>query len=97
MSWPICPKSKKIVKIIEECERTLFGEEKEIWSPRTDHEHLTLLKRTHHLLEEIGQDDKKNNKLYEKVRTVGHNLGISFWDDSEEESSDESIGTPTSN
>ena len=71
-------------------------EEKEIWSPRTDHDHLTLLKRTHHLLEEIGHSDKKGKKLYEKVRTVAHNLGISFWDESEEESdSEESVGTPT--
>ena len=32
-------------KLVEECERTIFGEEKEIWSPRTDLDHLTILKR----------------------------------------------------
>lgn len=89
MSWPSCPKSKSIIKLIEECERTIFGEEKEIWSPRTDLDHLTMLKRINHLLDEIGHNDKKEKKLYEKARVIAHNLGISFWDESEEESENE--------
>tara|TARA_B100000927_G_C16093559_1_gene320193 strand:+ start:17 stop:313 length:297 start_codon:yes stop_codon:yes gene_type:complete len=96
MSWPTCPKSKKLVKLIEESERTLFGEEKEVWSPRTDHDHQTILKRVHHLLDELGHNDKKHKKLYEQVRTIAHNLGISFWDESEEESdSEDNLETPT--
>lgn len=83
-TWPTCPKSKKIVKIVEECERTIYGQEKDSWSPRTDHDHSTLLKRINKLLIEIGHKDNiDKKKLYEKTRIVAHNLGVSFWDESE--------------
>ncbi len=54
MSWPTCPKSKKIIKIIEESETTLFGDETEIWSPRSDHHDNLILKRIEILLIEIA-------------------------------------------
>ena len=91
MSWPTCPKSKKIIKIIEESETTLFGDETEIWSPRSDHHDNLILKRIEILLIEIGHYDKKDNKLYEKVRIIAHNLGISFWDDSETDSESDGV------
>ena len=90
MSWPTCPKSKKIVKIVEECERTIFGEENQAWSPRTDLSHLILVKRINKILEEIGHKeniDKK--KIYEKTRIIAHNLGVSFWDESESDTDSE--------
>ena len=79
MSWPTCPKSKRIIRIVEECERTIFGEENQTWSPRTDLSHLILVKRINKILEEIGHKeiiDKK--KIYEKTRIIAHNLGVSF-------------------
>ena len=90
MSWPTCPKSKKIVRIVEECERTIFGEENQAWSPRTDLSHLILVKRINKILEEIGHKeniDKK--KIYEKTRIIAHNLGVSFWDESESDTDSE--------
>ena len=83
MSWPTCPKSKKIVKIVEESERTIFGEENSKWSPRTDLDHEILLKRVDHILVELGHKDNLHKKIYEKVRIIAHNLGVSFWDESE--------------
>ena len=83
MSWPTCPKSKKIVKIVEESERTIFGEEKSNWSPRTDLEHEILLKRINHILVELGHKNNLDKKIYEKVRIIAHYLGFSFWDESE--------------
>lgn len=89
-SWPTCAKSKKIVKIIEECERTIYGEEKESWSPRTDHDHTTLLKRINKLLIEIGHKENiEKKKIYEKTRIIAHNLGVSFWDESESDTESE--------
>ena len=83
MSWPTCPKSKKIVKIVEESERTIFGEENSKWSPRSDLDHEILLKRINHILIELGHKENLNKKIYEKVRIIAHNLGVSFWDESE--------------
>ena len=89
-TWPTCPKSKKIVKIIEECERTIYGQEKDSWSPRTDHDHSTLLKRINKLLVEIGHKDNiDKKKIYEKTRIIAHNLGVSFWDESESDTESE--------
>jgi hypothetical protein len=90
MSWPTCPKSKRIIRIVEECERTIFGEENQTWSPRTDLSHLILVKRINKILEEIGHKeiiDKK--KIYEKTRIIAHNLGVSFWDESESDTDSE--------
>lgn len=83
MSWPTCPKSKKIVKIIEESERTIYGEEKSTWSPRTDLDHEILLERINKILVELGHKENMHKKIYEKVRIIAHNLGVSFWDESE--------------
>ncbi len=89
-TWPTCPKSKKIVKIIEECERTIYGQEKDSWSPRTDHDHATLLKRINKLLIEIGHKENiEKKKIYEKTRIIAHNLGVSFWDESESDTESE--------
>ena len=90
MSWPTCPKSKKIVRIVEECERTIFGEENQAWSPRTDLSHLILVKRINKILEEIGHKENINKKkIYEKTRIIAHNLGVSFWDESESDTDSE--------
>ena len=89
MSWPTCPKSKKIVKIVEESERTIFGEENSKWSPRTDLEHEILLKRIDHILVELGHKENLDKKIYEKVRIIAHNLGVSFWDESESDTESE--------
>lgn len=90
MSWPTCPKSKKIVKIVEECERTIFGEENQAWSPRTDLSHLILVKRIDNILIEIGHKENiKKKKIYEKTRIIAHNLGVSFWDESESDTESE--------
>ena len=48
-----------------------------------------MLTRIDNLLDEIGHNDKKEKKLYEKARVIAHNLGISFWDESEDESENE--------
>ena len=52
--------------------------EKESWSPRTDHDHSTLLKRINKLLIEIGHKENIDKKIYEKTRIIAHNLGYHF-------------------
>ena len=89
-TWPTCPKSKKIVRIVEECERTIFGEENQAWSPRTDLSHSTLLKRINNILVEIGHKENIDKKrIYEKTRIIAHNVGGSFWDESESDTDSE--------
>ena len=79
MSWPVCDKSKQIIKLVEHCELSIFGDEMERWSPTSTTNKNLLVYRVNKLLDEIGLSSRKNILLYEKVRLVAHNLGVSFW------------------
>ena len=35
-SWPSCNKSKRIIKVIEESEATIYGNEMALWSPKSN-------------------------------------------------------------
>ena len=81
MSWPDCEKSKRIIKLIEQCELSIYGDEMERWSPTTTATKNLIIFRINKLLDEIGLSSRKNSLLYEKVRLITHNLGISFFDE----------------
>ena len=81
MSWPDCEKSKRIIKLIEQCELSIYGDEMERWSPTTTATKNLIIFRVNKLLDEIGLSSRKNSLLYEKVRLITHNLGISFFDE----------------
>ena len=87
-SWPSCNKSKRIIKVIEESEATIYGNEMALWSPKSDRVDNQLTNRIDKLLDEIGHSHKKEHLIFEKVRVIAHHLGIDFFDDDTE--SDES-------
>jgi|TARA_Y100000389_G_scaffold189128_1_gene212499 hypothetical protein len=90
-SWPTCNKSKRIIKVVEECEITIFGDEMALWTPKSNLSENQLTKRVNRLLDEIGHSHKKELYLFEKVRVIAHHMGIDFWDnDTESDESDES-------
>jgi len=79
MSWPVCPKSKMMINLIEHCELSIYGDEMERWSPTSTTNKNLIVFRVNKLLEEIGLSSRKDLLLYEKIRLVAHNLGVSFW------------------
>ena len=81
--WPSCKNSKIIIKLVENCEMTVFGDEMQQWSPTTPNNNNLIINRINKLLDEIGLVEEKNKKLYEKLRLISHHLGISFWDNNE--------------
>ena len=87
-SWPSCNNSKRIIKVIEESEATIYGNEMALWSPKSDRVDNQLTNRIDKLLDEIGHSHKKEHLIFEKVRVIAHHLGIDFFDDDTE--SDES-------
>jgi|TARA_B110000259_G_scaffold68894_1_gene81186 hypothetical protein len=87
-SWPSCNKSKRIIKVIEESEATIYGNEMALWSPKSNRVDNQLTNRIDKLLDEIGHSHKKEHLIFEKVRVIAHHLGIDFFDDDTE--SDES-------
>ena len=87
-SWPSCNKSKRIIKVIEESEATIYGNEMDLWSPKSNRVDNQLTNRIDKLLDEIGHSHKKEHLIFEKVRVIAHHLGIDFFDDDTE--SDES-------
>mgnify|MGYP001160794385 FL=1 len=87
-SWPTCNKSKRIIKVVEESEVTIFGDEMALWSPKSNISENQLSNRVDRLLDEIGHSHKKEHFIFEKVRVIAHHLGIDFFDDDTE--SDES-------
>jgi|TARA_B110000971_G_C19555728_1_gene296502 hypothetical protein len=87
-SWPSCNKSKRIIKVIEESEATIYGNEMALWSPKSNRLDNQLTNRIDKLLDEIGHSHKKEHLIFEKVRVIAHHLGIDFFDDDTE--SDES-------
>jgi len=95
MSWPVCPKSKRMIKLVEHCELSINGDEMERWSPTSTTNRNLLINRVNKLLEEIGLSSRKDMLLYEKIRLVAHNLGISFWN--EDSDSDDSNSVDDNN
>ena len=87
-TWPTCNKSKRIIKVIEESEATIYGNEMALWSPKSNRVDNQLTNRIDKLLDEIGHSHKKEHLIFEKVRVIAHHLGIDFFDDDTE--SDES-------
>ena len=69
-SWPTCNKSKRIIKVVEESEVTIFGDEMALWSPKSNISENQLTNRVDRLLDEIGHSHKKEHFLFEKVRVI---------------------------
>ena len=91
MSWPTHPKSKPIIKIIEESEMNIFGDEVDLWSPSKSYDNL-LMNRINHLLKQIGKKNKMDKDIFEKVKIIAENVGISFWNEElESETSEENL------
>jgi len=91
-SWPTCNKSKRIIKVIEESEVTIYGNEMALWSPKSNISDNQLTNRIDKLLDEIGHSHKKEHFIFEKVRVIAHHLGIDFFDvDTESDDSDDDI------
>ena len=94
--WPVHTKSKRMVKLVEHCELSIYGDEMERWSPTSTTTKNLLVNRVDKLLDEIGLSSRKNSLLYEKVRLITHNLGISFFDEgSDSDDTDEDTNEKT--
>ena len=91
MSWPSHSKSKKLIRLIENCEMSVYGDEMELWSPSKLTEKNLLLNRVNKLLDEIGKTNKNSLPLFEKVKIIAENVGISFWDESNDSDSDNEV------
>jgi hypothetical protein len=91
MSWPSHSKSKKLIRLIENCEMSVYGDEMELWSPSKLTEKNFLLNRVNKLLDEIGKTNKRSLPLFEKVKIIAENVGISFWDESNDSDSDKEL------
>jgi hypothetical protein len=85
MSWPLCKKSKRIIKVIENCEMTVFGDEMEQWSPKKLGEKNLIMNRVNILLEQTGLTGNENLRLYENVRIIAHHLGIKFFEEDDDD------------
>ena len=89
--WPVHSKSKRMVKLVEHCELSIYGDEMERWSPTSTTTKNLLVNRVDKLLDEIGLSSRKDILLYEKIRLIAYNLGISFWTEESDSDSDEDI------
>ena len=63
-SWPSCNKSKRIIKVIEESEATIYGNEMALWSPKSNAADNQLTNRIDKLLDEIGHSHKKEHLTF---------------------------------
>ena len=91
MSWPSHSKSKKIIRLIENCEMSVYGDEMELWSPNKLSNKNLLLNRVNKLLDDLGKTNKKNLPLFEKVKVIAENVGVSFWDEDNDSDSDKEV------
>ena len=89
--WPVHTKSKRMVKLVEHCELSIYGDEMERWSPTSTTTKNLLVNRVNKLLDEIGLSSRKDILLYEKIRLIAYNLGLSFWTEESDSDSDEDI------
>tara|TARA_B110000858_G_scaffold189358_1_gene236015 strand:+ start:709 stop:987 length:279 start_codon:yes stop_codon:yes gene_type:complete len=78
-----------MVKLVEHCELSIYGDEMERWSPTSTTTKNLLVNRVDKLLDEIGLSSRKDILLYEKIRLIAYNLGISFWTEESDSDSDE--------
>ncbi len=91
MAWPINIKSKKIIKLVEHFEQSVFGDQMELWSPKSTTEHNLVINRINKLLDEMGFSESPTMELqlHKKIELIAHNLGISFWDNDSESDDDD--------
>ena len=83
MAWPINEKSKSILNLVEHFEHSVFGEQMDVWSPKTTTHHHLIINRVNKLLDEMGYSESPTMELqlFKKIELIAHNLGISFWED----------------
>jgi len=90
MSWPTDEKSKCIIKVVEHCELSVFGDEMESWTPVSINNKNLIINRTNKLMNEIGFSEYLNMSLFKKIKIIANHLGISLWE-AESDSSDEEV------
>ena len=89
MSWPTDEKSKCIIKVVEHCELSVFGDEMESWTPVSINNKNLIINRTNKLMNEIGFSEYLNMSLFKKIKIIANHLGISLWEAESDESDEE--------
>ena len=89
MSWPTDEKSKCIIKVVEHCELSVFGDEMESWTPVSINNKNLIINRTNKLMNEIGFSEYLNMSLFKKIKIIANHLGISLWEAESDESEED--------
>ena len=81
MSWPDCDKSKRIIKLIDQCELSIYGDEMERWSPTTTATKNLIIFRVNKLLDEIISIINKEVDIDDYVQDVSDHWNYSKRDE----------------
>tara|TARA_B110000495_G_C22640822_1_gene380519 strand:+ start:135 stop:431 length:297 start_codon:yes stop_codon:yes gene_type:complete len=89
MSWPTDEKSKCIIKVVEHCELSVFGDEMDSWSPTSSNNKNLIINRTNKLMNQIGFSEYLSLSLFKKIKIIANHLGVSLCEAESDESDEE--------